>query len=278
MPKRKSNPLPEPIEPPKPLDPASKDLTVVPPKKSVILNQLQSQYNLPLDEAMKLIRTENQLTKPAAQMAIDQARIFGVPLQGINVIPSRNGINIYINADGIQWLLQQDPRGVKSIQTQIAHNPSKDEPFWAIRAVVTMYDGASYDGHGAVVIDANWNFANALMKAETKAIRRASYRATGKTLPIYDEVAEWKEESEAAKDVSALTRVRNQDTETADPTSIAELLTWMQPQYNGITDLMQIGIPKNGDGKVSGLADVDVAKTVEFIKAQRPKTPEKAEE
>lgn len=198
------------------------------PNALIPFAQLKDQYALPLDQVRQLIRSEQTPTDVALRQAVEVAKMFGVPLQGINLIPSRNGINVYINADGIRWKLHTDPRGLKCVETHIIQIPTRDNPLAIVEGRIEFKDGASFTNIGAVVVDGDnkggkgkWNEADALMKAATKAKRRAGQDAVGTTLPTYEDFIEYRDTE--MKDITPMLTVA-QSVNGDSPKTLSEFL------------------------------------------------------
>lgn len=173
----------------------------------IIFDELKRQLSLPFDEQKKLIASQSPLTDNAIRMVIDAARLIGVPLQGINLIPIKQGVNVYINSDGIDWLLHHDPRKLKCVEVEILNAPKIEGDTAIVKGIVEFQDGSRFTNIGAVVVDEKWNCANALMKAATKATRRAGGKATGKVLPVYEDYIEYREEQ--MKDITPAMEMAN---------------------------------------------------------------------
>lgn len=212
---------------PKTTKPESKDEPKL-PVELIPFGQLKDQYQLPLDQVRSLIRSEQTPTDKALMQAVECARMFGVPLQGVNLIPSRAGVNVYINADGIRWKLHTDPRRLKTVETRIIQVPTRDNPLAIVEGVVEFQDGSRFTNIGAVVVDSEnklgkgkWNEADALMKAATKAKRRAGQDAVGTTLPLYEDFIEWRDQE--TKDITPMLPVA-QSINNGHPQTLAQFL------------------------------------------------------
>ena len=155
------------------------------------LAMVNHQYGLPIEEVKKLIVIPSDM-RPADQTIIDAvnvARSIMVPLWGINLIKSKQGVKVYINAEGIAFAVANDPRGVQSDEFVLIQQATKENPVALVRRVITMKTGEVYHGLGAAQTDSQWNEANTDLKADTKAGRRAGYKAIAARigLPMYDE-------------------------------------------------------------------------------------------
>ncbi len=161
------------------------------------ITALEAQYNLPLEEQKKLVVLPQGISQRAipelVTAAVALARSASIPLWGITFIPSRSGqAKAYINADGIRFALANDERKVASNKIiSFTQGKVKGDTCTVIREV-TMGNGQTYQGIGSVVIDDQWNPANATLKADTKAARRASYDAIANSvgMPQWDEDAD----------------------------------------------------------------------------------------
>lgn len=157
----------------------------------VELSPLDVQFQLPLEEQMKLIAVPANVivSRDLFIMAVKLARSARVPLWGINIIPTKNGNKPYINADGIKFRLANDDRKVQSDDIEVLRYPESIGSTAIVKATIKMGNGQTYNALGAVKVDSQWNEANALLKAETKATRRAGYKAIANFvgMPLYDE-------------------------------------------------------------------------------------------
>lgn len=189
------------------------------------ISALDVQYNLPLEQQRKLIQIPQNVnaSDDLVRATVELARSARIPLWGVLIIPTKNGNRPYINADGIRFRLANDPRGVKSVDVEILHYPMQMGDTATVKATVVMLNGQSYSNFGSVKIDSQWNEANGLSKATTKAIRRASYEAVANAIgmPQYDEDAKLEQNSNY---VDATYSILNPPT----PKNITQLITWIQ--------------------------------------------------
>ena len=190
------------------------------PKEIALYGQLADQYKLPIEEARKLIRSESPLTDNAILQAIFTAKFIGVPLQGINVIPSKQGAGIYVNAVGVRYKYHTDPRGFKCASAEILQVPKVDGDLTIVKGRVEFQDGSYGENIGAVIVDNRWNLANALMKAATKAIRRAGQDAVELTAPIYEDYIEYREEQ--MKDITPEAQMLGNGND--EPTNVTQFM------------------------------------------------------
>ena len=209
--------------------------------KSLIFSQLTSQYDLPWKEASQLIRSELPITEYWAKLAIQVARSFGLPLQGINVIPSKAGASVYVNSDGVRWRLHTDPRGILKSTGEISHRPTKEEPWFEATATVAFKDGSEFTNIGVVYVD--WgrpsDVANGAMKSLTKAKRRAGVDAVGAALPIYEDYIEWRDEQKGTKTLEGNFTIV-EEVKVIEPTNLAEFFSWLQQQGKTMEDAIPI--------------------------------------
>lgn len=177
----------------------TKELAPAMPKSEIVpFDELQRQLRMPFDEQKKLITSQSPLTDSAVRMVLEVARVIGVPLQGINVIPTKLGVMPYINSIGIRYKYHTDKRGFKSATAEIIQTPKQKGDLAIVKGRVEFMDGSFGENIGAVIVETDdtkgWNVANALMKAATKAIRRAGQDAVEITLPVYEDYIEYREE------------------------------------------------------------------------------------
>lgn len=207
-----------------------KRITVPPKADEPKPDAMDAQFGLPLNEQVKLmvvpptLRPDEELIRAASQLA----RSARIPLWGINLIPTKNGIKPYINADGIKFRLANDERGVSSNTADVLQFPTGNGSLAVVKRTITLRNGQVYQGLGAVVVDSQWNPANSLLKADTKANRRAGYDAIASAvgLPMYDEDADRSNGSEVVEgEFRAVVHA---------PRTIGQFLAWMTKE--GISD------------------------------------------
>ncbi len=223
MPKKKSEIVEEPKTEP------------IPDERSLVFGQLKEQYTMPWEQAAKLIRSESLLTEVGVRMAIQVAKSFGLPLQGINLIPSKNGPQVYVNADGLRWRAHTDPRGLKKSSAEIVHRPTKDEPWIESVATIVMGDGSEYTNYGVVGCAPGGDVGNSMMKCVTKSKRRATVDAVGVALPIFEEYVEWRQEQ--GKTIEGDFKVVVEKP-VDNPTNLAELLSWAGSKSKTMDDIL----------------------------------------
>ena len=157
--------------------------------------QVREEWKLPLEKRALLVRSMGTVTVQMIELATEVARRYGLPISGINIIPSRAGLQPYVNSDGIRWRLHTDEREFKSSDGHITHMPTADEKWISAYAKVELESGAwasneSYkewpitDPHDK---DRSFNLGNMCKKLITQAKRRAGADLVGVGLPIYDE-------------------------------------------------------------------------------------------
>ena len=237
---------------------------IVPEPESKLMDPLDAQYALPLNQQRKLIQIPQNVTASdeLVEATVELARSARIPLWGVLIIPTKNGNRPYINADGIRFRLANDMRGVKKIDVEILHYPMQMGDTATVKATVEMLNGQSYSSFGSVKVDSQWNEGNSLLKAETKAKRRASYDAIANAvgMPQYDEDAD---KSQNGNYVDATYTIVNQP-----PKNIASFITWIQK--NKISDQVYL--------KVTG-EDIDEMeeKNVSFLHSKLAEYLEKQE-
>lgn len=170
-------------------------------KALTLYDQMAKTWELPIDDLMLLVNPPPKpgiLTISLAQRVRAHSMQYGIPIPGFNFIPigdKKKGIySLYINAAGIQFRLATDPRELESVVTTIEHMPDleKDKEYIAVKAVIKMKDGSFAEDWGICEWpptgrNASMALGDLTMKLATKAIRRASTRLVGTTLPVYDE-------------------------------------------------------------------------------------------
>jgi hypothetical protein len=163
---------------------ATKEGDEIPVERSLIFNQLEDQYKLPWKEQASMIRSLEPLTENGVKLAVQTAMSFGLPLAGVNIIPSKAGPSVYVNSQGIQFRLENDRRGVAKNVSEIVHYPTKDEPVVVLKTTIIMKDGSEYSAFGAVDCPPGTGIGNNLLKSETKSGRRCGIKVVGVGLPI----------------------------------------------------------------------------------------------
>jgi hypothetical protein len=166
---------------------------------------LAAQFKLPRDVLRMLASTEEPLTDAGLDAMIALAKLFMVPLTGLNLIPTQTGqVRIFINQSGVLWRLHNDKRGIASIHTEIVHEPTPEEPFVRAKATVTLRDGSKFENEAWATFrysekDGEWYertrrglwrpviLGDRIMATATRAARRAGVLACGATLPVYED-------------------------------------------------------------------------------------------
>ena len=161
-----------------------------------LYDQMAKTWKLPIDDLMLLVNPppKGTLTIPMMQRVRAASMQYGIPIPGFNFIPAGKAYSLYINAAGIQFRLSTDPRGLESVVTTIEHMPdlSSENDYISVRATIKMKEGSYAEDWGI----SEWPptgrnrqlaLGDLTMKLATKAIRRASTRLVGTTLPVYDE-------------------------------------------------------------------------------------------
>ena len=203
------------------------DKALVKSERQLLFDQLTDQYKMSLAEQGQMIRSIAPLTDKYVKIAVAIAKSFGLPLQGINMIPVGNTLQPYINSDGLRWRIHTDGRGVKKSLAEVTHRPTKDEPWVEVVATITMGDDSEYTNLGVVACTPGTDVANALMKAITKAKRRASIDAVGVALPIAEDYLEWVDEQKGKTIEGSFTISPVAPAPTTEPKNLAELLAWI---------------------------------------------------
>ena len=160
-------------------------------------DQMAKEWSLPDDDKFLLVHPpeKSTLTWPMVAQVESASKRYAVPLSGFNLIRAGGKLTLYINADGMNFRLQTDPRGLKSIETFLEHMPdlSKEADHIAVRARITMGNGEFFDGWGVNEWpptggrNSSLGLGDLTMKLETKATRRATIKAVGKGLPVQDD-------------------------------------------------------------------------------------------
>lgn len=215
----------------------------------VSLSPLDMQFQLPLEEQMKLIAVPNNVivSRDLFMTAVRLAMSARVPLWGINIIPTKNGNKPYINADGIKFRLANDERKVQSDDIEVLKYPEGMGSTAIIKATIKMGNGQTYNALGAVKVDSQWNEANALLKAETKASRRAGYKAIANAvgMPMYDE--------DSDRSNGQVVEGQYRVLPVSSPKNVGQFLAWMDKQK--ITDEILLEVTHKD---IADLAEKDI--------------------
>jgi hypothetical protein len=169
-----------------------------PTKALALYEQMARTWTMALPDLMLLVNPppDRPVTPADAARLRAASMLYGVPIPGFNLIPVKKsgGHTLYINSQGIQFKLATDPRGIKSVIPECTHMPDLEKPqdYIEIKATITLRDGTMAEDYGisewpAQGRDADMRLGDLKMKLITKAIRRASYRLVGLTLPLLDE-------------------------------------------------------------------------------------------
>ena len=206
--------------------------------KALIFSQLEEQWKLPIDEIKQLVRSESVVNEKGALMALHAAKMFGLPIQGLNIIPTKTGVpQVYVNAVGIRWRLQTDPREFFSEKIDVTHRPTKEEPYVEVKTTITMKTGAGAEGLGLVACLPTGDVPNATLKAETKSGRRAGIKLVGVALQVAEDYLEWEAEQRGQKStIDGNFTVIEPATIISEPKNLAEFFAWVEQQGKTMED------------------------------------------
>lgn len=235
-----------------------------------LYEQMAKTWALGPDDLMLLVNAppKGTLTVGMALRVRAASIQYAIPIPGFNLIPTGGGgYTLYINAAGIQFRLATDPRGLDSIVSSIEHmvEPTKEKDYISVKATIKMKDGSMAEDYGISEWpvsgkDAQMRLGDLTMKLITKAIRRASTRLVGTTLPVYDEDY-YSFISGAGKDViDAEYTITKPKPKPEKPTVVGELCVMaldLNPELTG-TKLMEIM-------GVNAITELDIEKTWERI-------------
>jgi len=235
-----------------------------------LYEQMAKTWKLPIDDLVLLVNAppKTPVTEGMAIRILAASKQYGIPIPGFNLIPTgTGGYTLYINAAGIQFRLATDPRELESVTSAIEHMPDleKEKDYICVKATIRMKDGSVAEDFGvsewpATGKDGQMRLGDLVMKLTTKAIRRASTRLVGTTLPIYDEDY-YAYIAGPGKDVmDADYRIIKPKARPEKPTNIAELCVMaldLDPELNA-TKLAEIM-------GVNAITELDIEKTWEKI-------------
>lgn len=173
-------------------------LTALVKSSDILYEQMAKTWLLDTKELIPLVNvpTGHTCTNSMAEMVRSASRQYAIPIPGFDLIPDNKGrYKLYINAAGIQFRLATDPREIQSVIPTIEHMPDlekESKDYIMVKATIKMKDGITAEDWGisewpATGKDGQMRFGDLVMKLTTKAIRRASTRLVGTTLPVGDE-------------------------------------------------------------------------------------------
>jgi hypothetical protein len=197
--------------------------------------QVKSEWNAPVEKRALLVRSMTTITAQMVELATDVAKRYGLPISGVNIIPSKAGPRPYINSDGIRWRLYMDTREFKSSSGRITHMPSDPEPWITAYGKVEMKDGSWADNESVKewpIVDKNdkdrsFTLGNMCKKLITQAKRRAGADLVGVGLPIYDEYYD-----QVSVEIIEGEYQEIEAPKKTEPTNLAELISMAKEQYN----------------------------------------------
>lgn len=236
----------------------------------ILYEQMAKTWVLEPEDLMLLVNAppKGTLTMGMALRVREASKQYGIPIPGFNLIPTgTGGYTLYINAAGIQFRLATDPRELESIIPTIEHmvDLEKEKDYICIKATIKMKDGSMAEDFGisewpTTGKDGQMRLGDLTMKLTTKAIRRASTRLVGTTLPVYDEEY-YSFISGPGKDVvEGEYRITKPKLKPERPTVLNELLTMaldLNEDLNAIKLMEIMG--------VNAITELDIEKTWERI-------------
>ena len=160
-------------------------------------NHLKEQLSLSWTDQRGLINCATALNEAGVRKAVQIAKTYQLPLNLIHMINTKQGMKPYVGADAVMFRLQIDPRGLRSIETEILQWATTEKPEARARATVTFADGSRFVRHAShsSVSENNpsWTPDFITMKCETKAMRRVGKAAVPIPFPVFEDFAEFKE-------------------------------------------------------------------------------------
>jgi len=203
------------------------------------LSYIQKEWDLDWKEARKLLRVAGAavINEMSVREAIEIARAYNLPLRAIALIPTQNGLQPYVSADGFRWAFRTDPRKPKSIETEILKYPwDTEERVAVVRAVATFEDGSVYTAYGAASKSKRgrdlFTDEDLLMLAETKAVRRCLVNAIAFPFRPVEDVLEEQNTPVAEKPVIIQEEKAPFNIDTFVPKNIVEALATARSELN----------------------------------------------
>jgi len=162
------------------------------------LEELEREYNAPVDRRRALVACEGVLTDLGVELATMMARRYLLPISSIALISSKNGYRPYVTADGELFRIHHDSRGSAAIHTDIVQWAAEDNKGVArAKCTLKFTDGSEFTAYAQLTLDEEKrknpraDYDTVTMKCETKSVRRCCHRATGIPFPIYEEAKEY---------------------------------------------------------------------------------------
>lgn len=225
-------------------------------------DQVKSEWESSKEHRTLLVRSREIVTIQMVELATAVAKRYGLPISGVNIIPTQTGPQPYINSDGIRWRLHMDKRDFKSSEGEIIHMPTDEEKYIIAKARIEMKDG-SYAVNESIKEwpiesrrdkDRSFTLGNMCKKLITQAKRRAGLDLVGVGLPIYDE---YYDQGIAAD--SEVIEGEYKEIETpkkTEPTNLSELINMATelgidyedlPAMMGVADVSDLNIEETWD-------------------------------
>ena len=172
------------------------------------LEELEKEYNAPVDRRRTLVACEGVLTDLGVELATMMARRYLLPISSIALISSKMGYRPYVTADGELFRIHHDDRGNATIHTDIVQWAAEENKGVArAKCTLKFADGSEFTAYAQLTLDEEKrknpraDYDTVTMKCETKSVRRCCHRATGVPFPIYEEAKEYAREESSGVEV-----------------------------------------------------------------------------
>jgi len=110
-------------------------------------NFLKAQYEASYEELLSLISYDAKYppSKAAVRRLVAMAMAYRLPVSALAFIPTRTGGHPYVKAEGVNWRLQLDPRGLKAMYAKPIKWPTKENNYRAVfKGVVEFNNGQRF--------------------------------------------------------------------------------------------------------------------------------------
>jgi len=230
-------------------------MIVVPPEMEALV---KAQYSWEYEDLLALIAyAPNRVpSETMVRQIVAVARAYALPLSCMSYIYDKaRGGAPYVNAEGIFWRLQTDPRQLTVLKAEVVKLPAKGDELCIMRGVVQFANGQYFDDYGATSQDSHpaHSLANRVMLAVTKCKRRAGLTACGIPLQVSEEELDWREQERVAS---------SHKTETPSPMQTSKLVANLgdlvaKVAAKGMT--LDQALDKLGKKELSDIIDLDEA-------------------
>lgn len=178
-----------------------------------IVNYLESQYSLPYDELLSIVAYDAKYppSERGMKQLVTMAKMYQLPVTALAYIPTKTGGQPYVKAEGVNWRLQLDLRGLKAMYAEPVQWPTKENGWRVIfKGIVEFANGQVFTAYASLSKETEpyTTVDNLIMKCSTKAIRRAGIIAVAIPFPVFEEFADWEESERRRSPTGRVTDMR----------------------------------------------------------------------